>query len=159
MGKVIALKRKAPTPRAQEAARFGACPHCGQRDGYVNAYDTHYFLCHQHKTMWGGGKDLFPSWRHETKATCKRMPGSLWNTEKLSRATDTPFPCIRTTPIPPLRGSRRPDPGGRGLLAVSALERSRHSFLIHLRPHDFLGDITDGLPAFAALGLLPERTR
>jgi hypothetical protein len=71
-GKVIALRRQAPTRRADSASPFGGCPHCGQSDGYVNVYDTHYFLCHQHKTMWRGGRDLFPSWRVETKETWQR---------------------------------------------------------------------------------------
>lgn len=46
---------------------FGVCPHCHKSDGFVNIGKEHWFFCHEHKTMWFVGSNLFDSWKHETE--------------------------------------------------------------------------------------------
>ncbi len=44
---------------------FGTCPECGSHDGYQNAGNAHWFVCHEHRTRWHVGSNLFSSWRSE----------------------------------------------------------------------------------------------
>jgi hypothetical protein len=45
---------------------FGGCPECGYHDGYLNVGRVHWFICHEHRTRWCVGDNLFSSWRSET---------------------------------------------------------------------------------------------
>lgn len=47
---------------------FGACPQCGETDGYVNVGRSHWFYCAKHMTCWFIGANLFSSWQNETEA-------------------------------------------------------------------------------------------
>jgi hypothetical protein len=44
---------------------YGNCPECGKNNGYINYGRDHYFLCHEHKTIWWIGNNLFSSWQEE----------------------------------------------------------------------------------------------
>lgn len=46
---------------------FGACPQCGNDDGFYNAGRNHWFVCHEHKVRWWVGSNLFSAWREETE--------------------------------------------------------------------------------------------
>jgi hypothetical protein len=72
MGKVIELKRKEPAPLNDFDAHFGVCPECGKNDGYLNIGKHHFFVCHQHKSAWSVGWNLFSSWREETEEDWKK---------------------------------------------------------------------------------------
>ena len=50
--------------RYQES-RFGNCPICGYTNGYVNISCNHWFVCHEHKTKWFVGSNLFADWQSE----------------------------------------------------------------------------------------------
>lgn len=68
MSEVIDLaERRQRIERAKEHY-FGACPECGDSDGYVNAGRAHWFICHKHQTMWPGGCNLFSSCKEQTEA-------------------------------------------------------------------------------------------
>ena len=58
--------------------RTGTCPECHETSGYLNVHKTHWFFCEEHKTVWGGGYNLFSSWQDETEADWQA------NAEKLS---------------------------------------------------------------------------
>jgi len=50
--------------------RFGECPECepaSRTYSYTNVGKKHWFYCEDHKTMWGGGYNLFSSWQYETE--------------------------------------------------------------------------------------------
>jgi len=64
----LSLER-VPSERAEKASHFGECPECGKNDGYLNVRKCHFFVCHQHKTAWSVGWNLFSSWREETEKT------------------------------------------------------------------------------------------
>ena len=52
---------------------FGLCPKCNQPwHEYRNVHKAHWFVCHECKTRWHGGSNLFSSWRHEDEATWDR---------------------------------------------------------------------------------------
>lgn len=38
---------------------FGACPECGDTDGYLNVGKNHWFVCDAHRTRWYIGSNLF----------------------------------------------------------------------------------------------------
>lgn len=44
----------------------GGCPECGDSDGCLNVGREHWGVCHQHRTKWWVGSDLFSSWREES---------------------------------------------------------------------------------------------
>jgi len=46
---------------------WGACPICHRCDGYVNVGSEHWCVCHEHKTKWLVGDNLFSSWRFESQ--------------------------------------------------------------------------------------------
>ena len=47
---------------------FGNCPVCGQTDGYLNISCNHWFVCHEHKSKWFVGSNLFSIWRFENES-------------------------------------------------------------------------------------------
>jgi len=51
-------------PRYRES-RFGNCPICGYTNGHVNISCNHWFVCHEHKTKWFAGSNLFADWQSE----------------------------------------------------------------------------------------------
>ena len=57
---------------------FGACPECGETDGYMNVGKDHWNVCERHKTCWPIGANLFSSWEEE------RQEDWDCNAEKLS---------------------------------------------------------------------------
>ena len=50
---------------------FGACPYCGDTDGFINIENDHWFLCVKHKTAWYAGAGLFSCWKEENE--------KIWN--------------------------------------------------------------------------------
>jgi hypothetical protein len=44
---------------------FGACPECGDTNGYLNVGRSHWFVCDIHRTRWCAGSNLFSSWLDE----------------------------------------------------------------------------------------------
>ena len=52
----------------QEADYWGGCPLCGKNDGYLNLGRSHWFVCHEHRTKWCRGENLFSTWREESPA-------------------------------------------------------------------------------------------
>ena len=47
---------------------FGGCPLCGKNVGYLNLGPSHWFVCHEHRTKWWGGSNLFSTWKAEGEA-------------------------------------------------------------------------------------------
>lgn len=47
---------------------FGVCPDCWHTDGYLNVGRHHVFVCHEHRTCWYAGSNLFSSWREQDPA-------------------------------------------------------------------------------------------
>src|SRR5579863_4829145 len=62
---------------------FGACPHCEQTDGYVNAGRDHWYICKEHRVMWWVGSNLFSGWRDETEEEQRRV----WNENGIGHFT------------------------------------------------------------------------
>ena len=58
------MRFKENNTRYQER-RYGNCPVCGYTDGHVNISCNHWFVCHQHKTKWFAGSNLFSNWQLE----------------------------------------------------------------------------------------------
>ena len=50
--------------RYQERS-YGNCPICGYTNGHVNISCNHWFVCHEHKTKWFAGSNLFADWQSE----------------------------------------------------------------------------------------------
>ncbi len=69
MGDVVNLEPK--KPRYAESY-YGGCPHCGRNDGFLNVEREHFFICHEHKTKWHFGSNLFSGWREESEETWQR---------------------------------------------------------------------------------------
>jgi hypothetical protein len=55
-------------PGIRTDLHFGACPHCGKTDGYLNIGPDHWFVCDKHRTSWFAGSNLFPGWEDDTPA-------------------------------------------------------------------------------------------
>lgn len=51
---------------------FGGCPECGGNDGYLNVGRNHWYICHEHKTRWLLGSNLFSSWQEQSEEDWKR---------------------------------------------------------------------------------------
>lgn len=54
-----------------EPDHFHGCPHCPPERGPDNVYNEgrhHTGACHEHRTTWDLGSNLFSSWRQETEA-------------------------------------------------------------------------------------------
>lgn len=60
----VIMRFRKDTNRYQES-NYGNCPVCGYTDGYVNISCNHWFVCHQHKTKWFVGSNLFSDWQTE----------------------------------------------------------------------------------------------
>ena len=69
MGEIVQLECKKPS---RTECGFGECPHCCLNDGYLNVEREHWFFCHEHKTKWHVGANLFSSWREEDESTWQR---------------------------------------------------------------------------------------
>lgn len=67
MSNIIAFPSK---PHTDEY--FGGCPICGQCQDWLNVHRSHWCVCHNHKTKWNVGENLFSSWRYETEADWQR---------------------------------------------------------------------------------------
>jgi hypothetical protein len=76
---------------------FGACPQCGNNDGFYNAGRSHWFVCHEHRTRWWVGSNLFSGWKEETEEeqrhACEVEPG--WGSYE---DVDPPDPIILSEP-------------------------------------------------------------
>ena len=53
---------------------FGACPYCGDTDGFLNIGSDHWFICVKHKTAWYAGSGLFSCWQDENE--------EIWNRDR-----------------------------------------------------------------------------
>lgn len=51
---------------------FGACPHCGGSDQFLNIGRNHWMVCERHGVKWPIGSNLFGCWRSETEDDWKR---------------------------------------------------------------------------------------
>jgi len=47
---------------------FGVCPKCHKNNGHLNIERTHWFVCHNCKTKWNVGSNLFSAWKHEDES-------------------------------------------------------------------------------------------
>lgn len=63
-----AIKREELTDTTTDTETFGACPQCGQNDGYYNIHRAHWFVCHEHRVRWLRGENLFSTWRDENES-------------------------------------------------------------------------------------------
>jgi hypothetical protein len=68
----------------KEVDYFGGCPveGCRENDGFLNIGGDHWFVCHNHKTKWRTGSNLFSAWLEENE--------EIWvkNTERISEYTE-----------------------------------------------------------------------
>lgn len=68
---------------AEDSGRYwGACPECGENDGFLNIHKEHWFVCHRHKVKWLVGTNLLSSWCYEDEDDW------LANEAKLAEYTD-----------------------------------------------------------------------
>jgi hypothetical protein len=51
---------------------FGLCPYCGKTDGCHSVGRDHWYVCHEHKTKWLIGSNLFSTWRDLTEDERRR---------------------------------------------------------------------------------------
>jgi len=51
---------------------WGLCPYCGKTDGCHSVGRDHWYVCHEHKTKWCIGSNLFSSWRDLTEDERRR---------------------------------------------------------------------------------------
>lgn len=51
---------------------FGACPYCGESDGFLNNERDHWAICLEHRTTWHVGSGLFSSWKEENDEVWER---------------------------------------------------------------------------------------
>jgi len=51
---------------------WGLCPYCGKTDGCHSVGPDHWYVCHEHKTKWWIGSNLFSTWRHLTEEEQRR---------------------------------------------------------------------------------------
>jgi hypothetical protein len=61
--------RGATSPAAVPAPSYwGNCPRCLVGSGeHLNVGPRHWFVCHDCKTKWSGGEDVFSGWLHEDR--------------------------------------------------------------------------------------------
>jgi hypothetical protein len=45
----------------------GGCPECGGMHNVLNVGRVHWAVCHDHKTKWSPGENLYSSWRDESE--------------------------------------------------------------------------------------------
>ena len=51
---------------------FGACPKCGNENGFMNIGRNHWNVCDAHKTKWPIGSNLFSCWLEESTEDWER---------------------------------------------------------------------------------------
>jgi hypothetical protein len=76
-----------PTERSgpeSDMAFWGLCPHCFHNDGCLNIGPSHFQVCHQCKTCWNLGANLFSAWRHEDEETWKKNAELLYTYKEVS---------------------------------------------------------------------------
>lgn len=76
MSNVIAFPVQSRVVR-NTAHYFGACPHCGGSDEFLNVGGEHWFICRAHRKKWYVGENLFSGWRDESEATWQRNATTL----------------------------------------------------------------------------------
>ena len=53
---------------AENDLYWGACPTCGENDGYcINIGKGHWYYCSEHRVRWFVGANLFSGWRDQTE--------------------------------------------------------------------------------------------
>jgi hypothetical protein len=52
-----------------EEFTFGACPECHSEGQFLNIGRNHWGVCHEHRTRWWIGENLFSAWRDEDEST------------------------------------------------------------------------------------------
>ncbi len=63
---------------------FGACPACGQSDGYLDVGPDHWVVCHAHQKAWWIGSNLFSAWREGTQKQWERNRALLATYQEIS---------------------------------------------------------------------------
>ena len=67
---------------------FGGCPECGGTHGCYSIGRDHWYVCHDHRTKWDVGSNLFSSWKTQTEAERRKNAEMLAGyTEVLSLHT------------------------------------------------------------------------
>ena len=57
-----------PRRKRKRGDYWGNCPVCGyEADEWLNVGKKHWQVCHEHKTKWSIGSNLFSSWHDETE--------------------------------------------------------------------------------------------
>jgi hypothetical protein len=77
---------------------FGGCPECGGNHGCVSIGRDHWIVCHDHKTKWWIGSNLFSTWRDLSPAEHR------WHERVL--ASYTKVQPLNTCPPDPPGGAR-----------------------------------------------------
>ena len=67
---------------------LGRCPHCGGNDGCLNVGREHWIVCHEHRTKWLRGENLFSSWKGESSDEWRANARILESYEELEPAFD-----------------------------------------------------------------------
>ena len=70
-------------PKVTTDEYFGGCPQCGKSDGYLNVSRSHIGVCHEHRTKWPIGANLFSSWKDETEEDWRRNADKLTDYSKV----------------------------------------------------------------------------
>ena len=79
-----------PFPEVESSSCFGACPYCGKTDGFVNLGKEHWFVCHEDKTRWFGGINLFEGWENQTVAQAQSIEKMLDGYKEVVPLRDEP---------------------------------------------------------------------
>lgn len=78
---IILFPRK-PKPKEGVEPCFGVCPECGGQDEGFNVGGNHFFVCHEHNTVWNPASNLFSGWRDEPaelhEANERRVQSMRW---------------------------------------------------------------------------------
>ena len=59
------------------ALYFAGCPKCGGSDGYLNVCRQHWAICHEHRTKWDIGLNLFPLGQDENSEVWEQNADEL----------------------------------------------------------------------------------
>ncbi len=84
------LTRSTPVTDTRPDSPFGACPICGAPGVCLNIEREHWFVCHQHRTRWCVGRNLFSSWRSEDEAVWQRNHATIRHYREVERAPAEP---------------------------------------------------------------------
>jgi hypothetical protein len=109
---------------------FGGCPECGGT-GCLNIGPDHWFVCHDHKTKWCVGSNLFDSWREQDE--------TMWRDNQRKLADYIPAKSLNTHERDGRELAREPAKEAARPLN-DFLDIGRNSLLPDNSPHDSSSD-------------------